>query len=110
MPETRLQKTREGKPEVPPCVRLGHFTFYQAHTDEYVCRRCGLRRDGRSGAVRMVALPKSGHTDFGFEVTEPAPDSRPHSHRFVYSPADLALRCACGEQVSSQEALNEASR
>jgi hypothetical protein len=36
--------------------------------------------------------------------------ARAHSHRFVYSPADLALRCACGERVSSLEAVNKVTR
>lgn len=43
MPEQRLQRTRDPKSVVPPCVRLGHEWRYYVSTDVQECIRCGLR-------------------------------------------------------------------
>ncbi len=46
MPEGRLERTRHPQAEIPACVRLDHFWLYLAYTDEWICRRCGLRKLG----------------------------------------------------------------
>lgn len=42
MPEARLERTRNPKPEIPPCVRLGHEMRYDILSDKSVCTRCRL--------------------------------------------------------------------
>ena len=53
MPETRLERTRNPKPEVPPCIRLGHEwrVLWDLALNE--CIRCGLREESGVSARRF---------------------------------------------------------
>ncbi len=42
MPEGRLERTRDPKPVVPACIRLGHLMYDEYATATRVCYRCGL--------------------------------------------------------------------
>lgn len=51
MPDQRLDRTRDPKPEVPPCVRLGHLMQYVGADATERCLRCHLTVDAISGEV-----------------------------------------------------------
>lgn len=53
MPEARLERTRNPRPTVPACVRLGHELRCDHMYGMSVCIRCGLSvdRHGRGGAL-----------------------------------------------------------
>jgi len=46
VPDARLQRTRAAdagaKPDVPPCIRLGHLWFWQPAVDTWTCSRCRI--------------------------------------------------------------------
>ena len=51
MPESRLDRTRHGPPDVPACIRLDHFWVVDIRADTLTCRRCGLQKDARWGTI-----------------------------------------------------------
>jgi len=52
MPDARLERTRNPRPTIPPCVRLGHENRWLAELSERECIRCGFREDPRRLAWR----------------------------------------------------------
>jgi 2-hydroxychromene-2-carboxylate isomerase len=100
MPEARLQRTREAY-ETGVAFRL----------------RTIAEKQRAAARLEPIELPKSGHTDFGFEVIEPAPDQwrAPHDNAAEQLAREAARRSLderfpSGYKFKNDDEIREACR